>query len=221
VKRKLRRSLLALAVCLLVGYSARSSASVALAGQGAGDLLLALNAELAFYPNAVALSNSAACDSDDDPLGGACILTLSDDSTATAGMAVFGVQYPNTAETREVLGRVSDGSWQPWFRAQNVIYQLISLPGAMRVCAEGNLVDVRAGPTQSARTLDVLTDGTPLMADGFLLAQAGSFSTNAPPPGDIGWYHLTAPLQGWISSRMISDASLGTCSWHDALRSLS
>jgi hypothetical protein len=216
---KLRTALplvLILALAVLLEPAGPTSAG----GQAASALDLATAAELAFYPNATVLSPTDACDAAHDPLGSACIVPLSDEGTAEAGLAMFGVAYPDMDQVREVMGRMMDGSWQPWFRAQNVIYQLMGLPGAMTVCSEGTLVDLRSSPSASGTTLQVLTDRAPLMADGFVLAQAGSFSETAPPAADIGWYHLTAPKAGWIASRDASDAALGTCSWHDALKSL-
>ena len=66
-----------------------------------------------------------------------CISSQSDQSTVHRGIAVFGVGDPaGGGGYVGVLGQGTDGEWNVWLETQNA-YQLLTLPGNMLVCAEG------------------------------------------------------------------------------------
>lgn len=202
--------------------SVTPSASAIVSQSDQPDLDRALQAELSLYPGAVVLSDPAACDTTSDPLGAACIRVKSDEQSAERGIAVFTLEYPvpgSPTTTKEVLGRASDGTWLPWFSTSGqIIYQLLTLPGSLLVCSRGQLADLHTDPFPSAKAVNLLTDGAALSAERFVLTRPGSFSGPQPPSGDVGgWYQISAPQPGWVPSQLVTDAGLGTCSWHDAL----
>lgn len=228
-----RRSLLvvAIAATILLLLSPRTRAPLSAAAPAAGaetgqvsqsEFDRALQAELVLHPRAVVLPMELPCEQANDPQAAICIGEKSNEQTADLGIAVFNAGYPDRAGMTEVLGRAADGAWQPWFASQQQVnYQLLTLPGSILICSVNNLVNVRASASSGAKSVALLTSGTPARAESFLLTQAGSFEPTAPAGLSDGWYHITAPVDGWVSSRQETDATLGTCRLHDIYAPLS
>ena len=85
--------------------------------------------------------------SNDYPVNGVgpCILPRSSADTIAGGIAVFGVRYEAGGDYLGVLGRTPGGEWQYWAGSQQP-YLLVALPGDMRVCADGDGLNLRSEP---------------------------------------------------------------------------
>lgn len=175
----------------------------------------ALAAELAFNPGAVAVSSGDMCPAQGNAAGATCVIPVSSADAAARGIAEFGVGSPLGSGATEVLGQEPSGAWQFWFGTQNVVYQLLDLPGAIIVCAGGDGLNVRSGPSTDGAAVAKLADGTQMAAEQFVLTDPGDHTTLSAGRG--GWYRISSPVQGWVYSRFISTASLGDCTWHDQL----
>jgi hypothetical protein len=95
------------------------------------------------------------------------------------------------------FGRTADGSWGYWFATQNTGGPLVSLPGEMVVCADGDGLNLRAEPSTSAAQVALIPDGTIVRGDRFVLTEAGARSGDGLPEHGDGWYHITSPEEGW------------------------
>lgn len=142
-----------------------------------------------------------------------CVSAQSSPSTVQRGIAVFGVSDPGGfGAFAGVLGRDPAGEWKFWFATQQA-YQLLVLPGDMLVCAEGDSLNVRSAPTTDAQVVGSLSDLTAVRAEEFVLTEPAS---DLDKPG-YGWYHLSAPLDGWAYSKYLTNADLGDCSLRDGI----
>ena len=198
-------------------WVAAASSSRPLVDQAAqSELDRALAAELAMNPGAlVATSSTDSCTNPGGLGGTACIYSESSAQTAAAGLAMFAIETSGGG-AHEILGLTPDGSWQFWFATQQPVYQLLTLPGSLLICAGGDSLNVRASPAADAAIVTQLRDGSQAMADSFVLTQPGDHSAPGQPVfGMGGWYRITAPAQGWVYSRFVTDASLGNYLWHD------
>lgn len=142
-----------------------------------------------------------------------CVSAQSSPSTVQRGIAAFGVSDPEGfGAFVGVLGRDPAGEWKFWFVGQQA-YQLLTLPGDMLVCAEGQGLNVRSAPTTNAPIVGSLQDLAPVRAEAFVLTEPAS---DRHKPG-YGWYHLSAPLDGWAYSKYLTNALLGDCSLRDGI----
>jgi len=142
-----------------------------------------------------------------------CVSAQSSPSEAQRGIATFGVYDPEgIGGFVGVLGRDPAGEWRLWFTTQQA-YQLLTLPGDMLACAEGQTLNVRSAPTTNAPVLSSLEDLTTVRAEEFVLTEPASDPDN---PG-YGWYHLSAPLDGWAYSKYLTNALLSDCSLRDGI----
>ena len=140
----------------------------------------------------------------------ACVELQSTDVTVRGGIAVFGVSSGGGASAA-VYGRNADGEWKLWFRTQNA-FSLLFLPGDVRICADGDGLNVRAQASLAGPVVTTLADDTVARAEEFVLDTAGA---NSAQPG-FGWYRLTAPSEGWAHSEFLAAAALGDCAARDA-----
>src|SRR5439155_9464332 len=117
---------------------------------------------------------------------------------------------PNGSGATGVLGRDGNGAWQRWFGYQNPPYQLLKLPGDVRVCAGPDRLNVRSTPTITGQILKSLDPETTARAEEFVLTQVEQPGSGQEPskPG-YGWYHLSAPQEGWAYSQFLADARPG------------
>jgi hypothetical protein len=142
-----------------------------------------------------------------------CVSAQSSPSEAQRGIAAFGVYDPEgIGGFVGVLGRDPAGEWRLWFETQQA-YQLLALPGDMLVCAEGDSLNVRSAPAIDAPVVGSLNDLTAVRAEEFVLTEPAS---DADEPG-YGWYHLSAPLDGWAHSKYLTNALLEDCTLRDAI----
>jgi hypothetical protein len=145
-----------------------------------------------------------------------CIIARSNAATLSGGIAVFDVAEPEAGDAGlGILGRAPDGTWKYWFGTQQP-YALLALPGDMRVCADGDGLNLRTQPAATAPQVTLLADGTIVRGDGFVLTEPGTPGPDAEKRG-YGWYHIAAPQEGWAYSRFLSNAQIGDCSLRDAL----
>ena len=156
-------------------------------------------------------------DADPDPacaVGQAqvCLQPSSTPEQAALGIARFGVSGSGPEGQGAflgILGRDPDGGWQFWFGTQNTVYQLLDLPGAMTVCADGDGLNIRAAPSTDAAIVMTLPDLTGVTAVQFTLTQPGALPTaTTDQVVGSGWYYLSAPVEGWASSLYLENAAL-------------
>ncbi len=146
-----------------------------------------------------------------------CISAQSSPSEAQRGIAAFSVWDPEgMGGFVGVLGRDPAGEWRLWFETQQA-YQLLTLPGDMLVCAEGESLNVRSAPAVDAPVAGSLEDLATVRGEEFVLTEPAS---EADTPG-YGWYHLTAPLDGWAYSKYLTNALLEDCGLRDAIEAAS
>jgi hypothetical protein len=146
-----------------------------------------------------------------------CIIPDPSFGPAERGIAAFGVSdYPGGGAV-VFLGKTPEDEWEFWFGTQNITYQLVVLPGDMRICAGGTGLFLRASPSMDSEALASLADDAVVTVDRFVLTDRGTLSTPTGPEAGYGWYHVTGPDEGWAYSKYLSDASLGDCSVHDSL----
>jgi len=132
--------------------------------------------------------------------------------TLLAGLSVWGVSdAQGTAGYIGVLGRTQDGEWKLWFSAQQM-YQLIALPGQVRVCADGQGLNLRKSPSQTAERIASIADNDVVTADRFVLTEPGT-----PTAPGHGWYHLATAPDGWAYSKYLADAKLADCDARNSL----
>ncbi len=138
--------------------------------------------------------------------GESCLDPRNTLDTLLAGVSVWSVSDAggSTGYTG-VLGRTADGEWKLWFSGQQ-FYQLIELPGQARVCADGQGLNLRKSPSQTAERIASIADGDVVTADRFTLTEPGT-----PTAPGYGWYHLTTNPDGWAYSKYLADAKQSNC----------
>ncbi len=87
----------------------------------------------------------------------------------------------------------------------------------MRVCADGQGVNVRQAADEKAPSAGLLKDGTIVTADNFVLTQPGTGSFAKPGPAGNGWYGISAPTAGFVRADFLSVVSLPDCQLRDFL----
>ncbi|MGD9933993.1 MAG: SH3 domain-containing protein [Dehalococcoidia bacterium] len=142
--------------------------------------------------------------------GKPCVELQSTDVTVRGGIAVFGVSSGGGGSAA-VYGRNSDGEWKLWFRTQNA-FSLLFLPGDVRICADGDGLNVRSQASLAGPVVTTLADETVARAEEFVLDTAGANSAQR----GFGWYRLTAPVEGWAHSEFLAAAAHGDCALRDA-----
>jgi uncharacterized lipoprotein YbaY/heat shock protein HslJ len=154
------------------------------------------------------------------PTGTNCVEPIAGDAesrTLPRGIATFSVTYVNEPGSYiAYFGRTSTGDWGYWFGAQDQQSPLITLPGELLACAgpAGGLPRVLHSPSGESETLQPLTR---LTAESFVLTQPGTPATDSNPEGrrGLGWYRVSAPLEGWVPEQDATAAVLGDCTVHD------
>jgi hypothetical protein len=137
-----------------------------------------------------------------------------DVESAARGVVVFG--EGNDQGGAEVVFAVdAGGAWQQWFGFQNIIYEIVQLPGAAFVCAGGDMLNIRAGADPNSPIVGTVSDGASLQLLQFVLTQPSNFTGGTRVVGS-GWYRIDTPVAGWVSSLYVSDARLPDCTVHDA-----
>jgi hypothetical protein len=168
-------------------------------GTGALDAAAQAAAESSFHGVV-----GAGCDQAADP-SATCLESLSDAATIAAGISAWKVSAQGGSSYTGVLGREADGSWTLWFSSQDVISQL-ALPGAMRVCADGQGLNLRESAATTANRIASIADNEIVEGDKFVLTEPGTPTQ----PGN-GWYHLQTTPDGWAYSQYLIDASQTGC----------
>jgi hypothetical protein len=140
-----------------------------------------------------------------------CLAIESNAETVRGGIALFTVENPDGSGYIMVFGRTQAGEWQRWLDTQNS-FLLLFLPGDVRICAEGDGLNIRERPGVGGAVVTTLADDTVARVDQFILevplSEDGTRGT--------GWYHLTAPVEGWAHSEFLSAAAFGDCVLRDA-----
>ena len=167
--------------------------------------------------SASAVQSSDSGSSDSGTSGGdsrPCIEYVPGESSPASGIAWFNGGDPDGGGFSFAMGQTAAGSWDYWFGTQQQTYVLTTLPGQGLACAAGAGVTIRAEPFLDGAQVAQLSDGDAVSADLFVLSQGGSYTGGA--NGD-GWYKVSAPAEGWVHARELSDAALGDCSLRDAI----
>ncbi|MGH2586447.1 MAG: YbaY family lipoprotein, partial [Dehalococcoidia bacterium] len=154
------------------------------------------------------------------PTGTNCVEPIAGDAetrTLTRGIASFSVTYANEPGSYiAYFGRTSSGDWGYWFGAQDQQSPLTTLPGELLACAgpAGGLPRVLRSTSGASETLQPLTR---LTAESFVLTHPGTPATDSNLEGmrGLGWYHLSAPIEGWVPEQDATAAVLGDCMVHD------
>jgi hypothetical protein len=141
-----------------------------------------------------------------------CVHPSSTPEQAARGIARFGVSGSGPEGQGGylgILGRTPAGDWEFWFGTQNIVYQLLNLPGQMIVCAGGDALNVRALPSLDGAILATLPDLTHVTAEQFALTHPGVEPTATTDQlAGSGWYYLSVPVAGWASSLYLTDAEV-------------
>jgi hypothetical protein len=138
-----------------------------------------------------------------------CLKSMSVPDTITAGISAWAVSdAQGHASYTGVLGRTADGQWKLWFSSQSSS-ALIVLQGKVRVCADGQGLNLRKTAASTADRIASIADNEVLVADKFVLTEPGT-----PTAPGAGWYHLTTVPDGWAYSKFLVDASTPDCSGH-------
>jgi hypothetical protein len=149
-----------------------------------------------------------------NPNGKDCLNWSTTASTPALGVAAFNVGSAQGGGALMVTGLEADGqTWGLWFGTQQALYQAVSLPADMLVCAGGNGITVHESYDASSAAVDTVSDGNTVRAEQFVLTSPGSSGS-----GGSGWYRLSSPVEGWADAKDLSVSSLGDCSFHDALQ---
>jgi hypothetical protein len=154
-----------------------------------------------------------ACPSTNVPEDKLCVEPVSSADNAQRGIVVYAVVTESGQRVRAVLGRDSGRAWRFWYATASPSYQLNVLPGDLRVCADGQGVDIREEPSAQSRSIARANDQTVLRADGFVLTEA---SASLQRTGS-GFYHVSGPQAGWVFSRQVSDSRFGNCDLRNRL----
>lgn len=176
----------------------------------------ATDAKTAAYNAALSIFNAvpAADCANNNPANKACLNWSTTPSTPALGVAAFNVGSAQGGGALMVIGLEADGTtWGRWFGTQQALYQAVSLPTAMLVCAGGKGLNVYASASTSAAVAGTVSDGKTVQAEQFELTAPGSGSSSG-----SGMYRISSPVDGWASATELSVASLGDCSTHDALQ---
>ncbi|TAK57787.1 MAG: hypothetical protein EPO22_11740 [Dehalococcoidia bacterium] len=168
-------------------------------GSGATDPAALAAAESIFHGVAGADCAQAA-----DP-STTCLQSLSTAETIAAGISAWKVSAQGGSSYTGVLGRAADGSWKLWFSSQDVIWQL-QLPGTMRVCADGQGLNLRKTAATTGERLASIADNEIVEGDKFVLTEPGT-----PTQHGYGWYHLPTTPDGWAYSKFLVDSTQPNC----------
>ena len=171
------------------------------AGGGATDPAAQAAAESIFHGSASADCGQAT----PDQSATSCLQSLSDGVTIAGGISAWKVSAQGGSSYTGALGRAADGSWKLWFSSQEVIWQL-QLPGRMRVCADGQGLNLRKTAATTAERVASIADNTIVDGDKFELTEPGT-----PTQHGYGWYHLTTNPDGWAYSKYLVDAAQPNC----------
>lgn len=144
-----------------------------------------------------------------------CIELKSDPSQLGGGLARFALGDPDGGGATFLMGRTSSGGWGYWRGTQQQSYILDDLPGKLLACGKSQDAAIRVEPSANGGILRSVPDLTELDASEFVLTTPGQYGVQG--ERGQGWYHLTAPVAGWIDASETTDASLGDCLLHDAV----
>ena len=134
-----------------------------------------------------------------------CLQSLSTAETVAGGISAWKVSAQGGSSYTGVLGRAADASWKLWFSSQDVIVQ-IALPGTMRVCADGQGLNLRKSAASTAERIASIADNEIVDGDKFVLTEPGT-----PTQRGYGWYHLTTNPDGWAYSKYLVDSTQPNC----------
>jgi hypothetical protein len=170
----------------------------------------AVNAAVAFF-GGVLVADGPTCQKQTKP----CVLHGIDPDSPDRGVTVMELGDPQGGGAMVVFGRQADGSWSFWFGTQQQVYHALVLPAEMRVCADGQGVNVRQSADEKSQSVGLLKDGTKVTAENFVLTQAGSYAK--PGPSGNGWYSVSGPAAGYIRADFLSVTTLPDCQLRDFL----
>jgi hypothetical protein len=145
-----------------------------------------------------------------------CVTHGVDPDSPDRGVAVMEVGAPAGGAARFVLGLKADGTWGYWFGSQQATYHALTLPAEMRVCADGQSVNVRETASETASSRGMLKDGALVTADRFMLTNPGTYG--GPGPSGNGWYSITGATPGFVRADLLSVTTQPDCKLRDALQ---
>jgi hypothetical protein len=144
-----------------------------------------------------------------------CILVSPEEATPDRGVAAFEEASPEGGGALVVFGAEANGAWGFWFGTQQAVYHALKLPAEMRVCADGQGVNVRQQPDVTSAAVGQLAAGAVVTADRFILTDPVT-AVLSPERGN-GWYAVSGSVQGYIRADFLSATTLPDCSLRDAL----
>jgi hypothetical protein len=191
--------------------AASATAARAAATQGPATAADAAVAAAVTFFGGVLVTDGPTCQKQTKP----CVIHGVDPDSPDRGITAMELADPQGGAAMVVFGRQADDSWSFWFGTQQQVYHALVLPAQMRVCADGQGVNVRKAADEQAPSAGLLKDGATVTAENFVLTQPGSFAK--PGPAGNGWYSVSAPTVGFIRADLLSVLSLPDCQLRDFL----
>lgn len=151
----------------------------------------------------------------DNPSQKVCIDLSPADQSLAGGIARLAGGDPQGGGFAFLMGRAADGQWHFWYGTQQAYWVLTTLPGDLLACANGKGAVIHQQPAASSPAVSTVPDLAKLHAEEFVLAQPGSFRAGG--ARGSGWYRVSSPASGWVSSDDETDAAQGNCQLHDAV----
>jgi hypothetical protein len=146
----------------------------------------------------------------DCPQGADCIREGTVGASVEQGIMQLAYAGADGSGAALVMALDQDGAWAVWLASQRDVYQLLNLPGQLRVCGGGEGAELREAPSHEAASIATANDGDLLDAESFVLTEAGSLEK-----WGAGWYRVTSPVEAWAYSRDVAAAASGDCSLRD------
>ncbi len=173
-------------------------------GDDANDLAGALQSA----SDALGVPTGDACDEGDD-----CVSEMPDGTTDVSGpITRLAYQGAGGGGALVVMARDGAGVWQFWTITQMDPYELLDVPGDLRICSDGEATTVRESPASGAGSAGEIARGEVVTARGFVLTQPGTLDNHG-----TGWYQVTGAGDGWVPADQTSNAALGDCTLRDEM----
>jgi uncharacterized lipoprotein YbaY len=204
--RQTARLLLALVVLLVAALVPIQGLGVS-AAQVEGDATARVLATALRVLEGVPVAECPAENPDSRP----CVSLMDGPDSLARGVArvevTFGPSQPGSYVA--VFGKLADGAWGYWFGGQDRQPELDVLPGDLLACAGQRGAPAALLSDGGSAALAPLTSAR---AERFVLAAPGHPGVEqARPERGYGWYQVSAPRLGWVSSLETTDASFGDC----------
>lgn len=196
--RSITLKVAAAAIAMLISATALAEHSSVIAG-GRDAAALAEEAAIAAL-NGVPAS---ACTANGQmpPPGRDTCLTISPAQAAQADRGLVALQAflsPDVQPVFVVVGRDNDGAWGLWLAAP-AAYIPVQLPGDAQLCDTSG-VPIRSEPSADAPVRASLPHQSVVTVDRFVLTRPGRWQRGVGGTSGVGWYHVSAPMDGWVTT---------------------